>query len=1139
MNSLSRSALPLTPILIIIFIMESIKPLTAEGMQSDDLSSEKRDRAVDQAALQSLDLAAKKMEALLLRYQKTAQEPLLLTQLAEVQGEASQIAFRIAHAPGTEAKQNQRIIIYQGWIKSQIQALTRLIESYPNDTQIDHAWFQRAKALEELKQKREARANYLKIIQDFKTSADLIPSYLALSELATQEQNYSESISFLLPIEVHLKNVYYPVALYKLAWNYYNLNQIPQAIQYLEKQIHYYNVIRDHSNALSSSDAAVRETSLMDLVVFFHDALEKRMEPYTLKTALPYFSQLEDGPFLGKIALRFAKLLRSHREDSSLVDWKNVLIQNKMDLTETLDVAALTLDHQLNQNQWLEMRKTLEDLENIFAKKSILNKNARLIEAIQKPLTEVASELQKQIANPKNLLQKRSILETLIKTYLVLIDATPLSDLKIENYHLNLAEAYFEITNFIEASKNYRWILNHRHPLSSLQAEKIESNWIQSKYEELKELKIIPIEIEAQALEPEQESKNGGLKITLNRSTLIKTLPTQALEWVEQIDQTKLKSSSSDEVINHMIYESNRLIYAKLSRRLAVEGLVTFAMNSPNSQYTPPSLALALDSLIKSADWSKTRQMAKDLSQIKWPKADLNERLRDLEMKSAYQAIEEMTHRREDSQALIAASEYLKTYPKSAQTDPIRYLMAQSQLRTMDKKGALQSLNLILNSSSNKARSDQNIFSLALIQRAAIFEESFQFEDALSDYQVYLALHPKDQNTLKKIPVLHWLAGNSHFNCTASPLEEVLESCQKYQALTLLHSPESSRKLSRQELPKSYQETALHGPLANRPIWAAIILAHSHELKLHEIIKMLKILAAGWKKLDSISQINLLPVLQSELHLSLGSARTKLMSEVPLKKVTPQTLVRRSEWIRELESAVTEILELPWARIRADALRNLSEVYQDLIHDLEKAPISKEMTLQERQEYIKGVREITGPFSQKSQDLHVKAYQLASQFSIEDEDWIKLRDDHPKNYITDSEALRQFLPQKIFQAPAIPIRLELANLNAANFFSDPLKKTWSASIQEHRWAFCSYLLQQMRLRDLITPTEEKLLLALTWSESGAKAEALSLLEEILPELGPAPRNRLTQIILSHYASTRAVERSRQLWNTLIRSGGVL
>ena len=61
--------------------------------------------------------------------------------------------------------------------------------------------------------------------------------------------------------------------------------------------------------------------------------------------------------------------------------------------------------------------------------------------------------------------------------------------------------------------------------------------------------------------------------------------------------------------------------------------------------------------------------------------------------------------------------------------------------------------------------------------------------------------------------------------------------------------------------------------------------------------------------------------------------RAALKDVAPLK-ANEKWITRRVEVIREMENAATQVMKLPWARIRAEVLNEMAGVYLDLARGL-------------------------------------------------------------------------------------------------------------------------------------------------------------------------------------------------------------
>src|SRR5690606_25394061 len=133
-----------------------------------------------------------------------------------------------------------------------------------------------------------------------------------------EANDHARAITWLKRVEREPESPFYPFALYKLSWAHFNLRQIPQAISYVERHVRYYA----ERPALATSDQAFRDNMLLDATVFHLDGFEQKLPGYDVDDALKFFRKLEKGPTLGRMIARYAKLLRSHGHEESLVRWK-------------------------------------------------------------------------------------------------------------------------------------------------------------------------------------------------------------------------------------------------------------------------------------------------------------------------------------------------------------------------------------------------------------------------------------------------------------------------------------------------------------------------------------------------------------------------------------------------------------------------------------------------------------------------------------------------------------------------------------------------------------------------------------------------------------------------------------------------
>src|SRR5690606_7299282 len=156
----------------------------------------------------------------------------------------------------------------------------------------------------------------------------------------------------------------------KLAWSYFNLKDVGQGLTYLKKHLAYMEYRRTQQGGLSASDVAMSENTLQDVTVFYLEGFETHPSTYELDEALDYFRQLEKGPYLGKMLVRFATLLRAHQHDEALIAWKKQILKEEYQRPEALLVATTAFEHQLNQRQYDHLIATSEDIVTLYQKNS-------------------------------------------------------------------------------------------------------------------------------------------------------------------------------------------------------------------------------------------------------------------------------------------------------------------------------------------------------------------------------------------------------------------------------------------------------------------------------------------------------------------------------------------------------------------------------------------------------------------------------------------------------------------------------------------------------------------------------------------------------------------------------------------------
>jgi cellulose synthase operon protein C len=424
-------------------------------------ASEEQDRHVDVAAQSSQDKAIATLNTLLKKYRKTGREPVLLAKLAELYQQQASIRFRIAHGVAHKKKKSLDLAAYRKTMRQSITTLTELIQRYPSYPEIARAYYMRGKAHEEIDEKGPATKDYLHLVNKHPDADERIPAYMSLAEFSIQANDHKQAIAYLAHVEKNPHDPHYPFALYRMAWAYYNLRNIPTALIYVEKHVAFYRK-QDGDKKLASkkgqsSDDALRENMLLDATVFFMEGYEQRLSQCGIEDALAYFKKLEKGQTLGKMFLRFAKLLRSHGHELDLVKWKNQILESESDRPEALDVVITAYEKQLNQRRFVQLVDTARDMERLYKK----HKRYEAFTSAQKLLLDTAEQLQAHIIKNKAATGVNSLSPTLAAIYDAFTKIVDETDPRIPRVHYNLAETLFQIKEYAKATQHYRWVVEH------------------------------------------------------------------------------------------------------------------------------------------------------------------------------------------------------------------------------------------------------------------------------------------------------------------------------------------------------------------------------------------------------------------------------------------------------------------------------------------------------------------------------------------------------------------------------------------------------------------------------------------------------------------------------------------------------
>jgi tetratricopeptide (TPR) repeat protein len=1103
-------------------------PLVALGVTSNEVtisSSTKReafDRNVDKVALAAQDKSIQTLTKLLKNYRGKRQEPVFLIKLAELHQQNGSIHSRIAHGSAHQKNANINLSNFHNSLKLSINILNDLISRFPGYEEMPRAYFMRGKAFEEIRETKKASKDFEYLVRMYPDAPEVFSAYMSLAEFAIDANDHPKAITYLKEIEKYPDDSRFPFALYKLAWSYYNLKNIPQALSYVEKHVAYYNNRSKTPGEDESinSDTAFKENMLQDSTVFYIEGLEQKLPQYQLSEALSYFKKLEEGQSLGKMLLRFAKLLRSHGREKELISWKDQLMSTENTRPETLDVVLITFEFQVNKRHYLQLIETSRDVVKL-SKQNTHDKD--VLNRAQKMLLDTADGIQKLIVVNKDHSEVNAFRPTLIAIYDSFTKVVAENDPRITRAHYNLAEALFAIKDYSGSTDHYRWIVDHGNwKDDAVKDASIKA--IAARYEVLRQKNFIPKEVKPQPL------------------TAQTTKPIDPLlqEWNVWIDTHGKYEKNKTETM-HFIFEACRALYAQGHLTKALKMFNTFSTKYADSKFAIPSASLIVDTYIASNDWRGTYKTSVDFMEVKeWQKTDFSKKLYKIASDSFYKIMEER-HKEKDYAAILKyADEFVSKYKASERYDDVLSLSGNAALELKDKKTANKYFSTLIKESPHS----ENV-ATAILARATIEEERYNFAQASADFKYFLSLPPAQQSKVKdvkagdlrkKILIMSWLS--EHPGELAATLEtknicieNMEEECEKYRILALI---DSETKSTEEKVTLDAFRNAQKGSGENQALWAVLALEGSKHLEWRDRLKAVKTFLKNWDDMEPMVKYSIIPKISISIPKTFAMNRAAVRTIAPLK-AHDKWITRRVEVIREIENAAAKVMNLPWSRIRAEVLNETASLYIDLARGLTTISPPKGLNPAELASYEDTIRKLVMPFEEKGQEMRGKAFEIASKFAIEDASFTAISEP----FFAENPSQAKNL--KPVTQISKPIEISFEFLDSADQKNDwagarkgkyldsdnpvsRLQSLWAKAIATKRWQQVAFFMQEAKENKMFEKPILSLISATSLAAAGARGEALTELDSIRKDLDTSGKTTVLMTLV-HY-SMQACGRDR-------------
>lgn len=998
-------------------------------------TSESTDRRVDQVAASTQALAISRLELMVKRYANTEQEPQLLYQLAETYQQNAAIHSRIAYGKASLKGTPVNLSDFRTRLDHATKNWSYFIDKFPQNPDIAKAYYFRGKAYEDGEKKPQAKADYLTLTQKFPSTDEAVSAWMSLAEFAIADNAHEEAIQYLEQIEKRPKMPQYGYALYKLAWSHYNLKHTNTALRYGESHIAWVRSKLKKSTTSDSPDYTLMETTLMDLALFYFQGIEEKDPNSTVSRALAYFIKqgtptgshtAKMGIPLGKMLLRFGKLLRSRELAEELTEFRRLAFKKVPELPESVDLLLVEFDYLQNRARFGQMPELIRELVVLRRRVPTLNYTKA-----EKQIAQTAEGLQALVLKNKSSTDVRILLDSLTSLYEEWIQLVqqgrragePL-DPRINLAHHNLAETQFAIGDYGGAVKNYRWIVDQ--PTNTSAGSQVTKNTSGGgKQASLWLPEVAGAALRALSAQSQILRKAGLFPESLRAqrsftSHQLKPLELDLKLFQKWITEYRTHTQGTNTLVSLIPFEFElaRVLYSRGYYPDALGLLSRLADEFPGHENAPAAAGLILDDLLALKDWEGARQTSlkylnhptyQALTQTPTRQAFRNQVL-TVASESTFKLIESFFQAKKTFEAYQLADEFIRSYPESIRLAEVQLIFGFT-LETLERRNEAKSAWSKLIDSPLKGGGKNpipgitpQIQATALIARARLSESQFDLESAETDWGNYLKLvkplgntlpqAPKPKEVFAKLILLSWLNGRPAARCpktqeaTAGDLDAAsLELCDSLKALAALKSYSDPEGAVLDEAIEKMRKSKTSA----RAIYAMLALNSSSKenpLDYRDRLEAFKVMIKAVPQLDRLVLATLTPWVQREYPGWLRRAR-ELMGKVTPISANPKSIERRVAGIQELEATLTRLAKLPWAEVRVATLIESAECYTSLVKDLLRVPAPAEVSNNPATlaAYQDSLRRLTLPFEEKAQEIRSVAFKIGSEAGVSEERW--------------------------------------------------------------------------------------------------------------------------------------------------------
>lgn len=905
------------------------------------------------------------------------------------------------------------------WQERSIKLYKQILAAYPQYTRADDAVFYLGQALSDIGQPDEANKYFGDLVRTYSTSDHVPDAYVLIGEYWFEKNEAFKALQAYQRAAAFKESDKYAFAMYKLAWCYYNVTEYQKAIETMKTVVNF-SMSSTATGTAAKSNIQLQDEALKDLVRFYADAGD-------LNEAIEYFNKLGKKELIRDVIKKLAgTYMEQGKFDLAITTYKRLIAEDpqgafapeyqgeiisaftKMgNKQETINAINDLLKNYGKNSAWARANASNQDA--IKNASDMIEKNLRTV-----ALNYLAEA--KKIKTGPSAVQAYTLAEQAFRTYLTEFPESK----EIYAMRYSFAELLYTVKKFPEAYDQFMAVV------------KIDPK---GQYSLFCARSAIFAAEEVLKTQPKAEVASGpGQK---------KTEEMPLAEWEQKLlaalDQfTQIYPDHADAQAS--IYRSAYILYYKNHFKEASDRFRRVISMNPGSKKAEEAANLILDSFVLIEDWGNLREVAKAFyDQQGLGGAEFKKEVYGIYENSSLKLIE--TTFAKDQDKAKAADAYVAFYQefKTSANADLALNNASVYYRDLNRvreemKVRLELLNNFPNSKYYKdqmgslgfnyesigdfasaadwyeklfTKDPKHAGSADAIFSAAYFRKSLgQWEQAIKDYQAYIATYPEKTNINGiRIEIAKIYEANERWN----------EAAKSYQEF---FGPKPPTGVSIGDVMYCRMQ---YGRLMPKIALSAKQTQHWKDSTawLEAQKKGGTDVSEGMEHYAEMLFILSNPQFESYMAMKIDGPGGKVMGQQAADKLLLSQLKAKVAALKALEETYTVILNTGAGAWGLASLTNLGRAYENLSESFLNSWIPSYLTEEQREFYVMTLQDKAYPQIGKAVEAYNTALQKAYELSLYNENTEfaarRLGELRPKEY----PGLYEIIPQTRYSAPSI------------------------------------------------------------------------------------------------------------------------